>query len=65
MARARAIIEQAEKPAPPTDREIGPAILATTLLVIGGLVLCRALLEQDTQQIQLHQREVSPVLRHD
>jgi len=54
-----------QRPCPPTDRGIGPAILAAALLFAGGLVLSQALFSRDAEQIRLHQQEVAPVLRHD
>ena len=56
---------EAQRPCPPTDRGVGPAILAATLLFAGGLVLAQALFSRDAEQIRLHQQEVAPVLRHD
>jgi hypothetical protein len=65
MARARAIIEQAEKPAPPTDRGIGALLLASVLLLAGSIYLLHALHQRDGVQRLQYQRSVAPVLRHD
>ena len=54
---------EAQRPCPPTDRGIGPAILAAALLFAGGLVLAQALFSRDAEQIRLHQQQVEPVLR--
>jgi len=56
---------EAQRPYPPTDCGVGPAILAAALLFAGGLVLSQALFSRDDEQIRLHQQEVAPVLRHD
>jgi hypothetical protein len=65
MARARAIIEQTEKPASPTDRGIGALLLASILLLFGIVYLLLALHQRDGVQRLQYQREVAPVLRHD
>jgi len=56
---------EAQRPYPPTDRGVGPAILAAALLFAVGLVLSQALFSRDDEKIRLHQQEVAPVLRHD
>lgn len=65
MARARAIIKQAENPAPPTDRGIGALLLASVLLLAGSVYLLHALGQRDAVQRLQYQRAVAPALRHD
>jgi hypothetical protein len=65
MARAKAIIEHAEKPAPSTDCGIGALLLAFVLLLAGSIYLVHALGQRDDVQRLQYQRAVAPVLRHD
>ena len=61
MARAAELLAQAERPYATPNRGIGFTVLAS-LVLIGALFLCQAVILRDINQMLIHQQNVAPKL---